>query len=69
MASMRAELIMECKRQSENCLYTSTSLFVWLRYLRAMRIFFVVVPLVLGSLAGWNLIANLTDAFNRMSRV
>ncbi len=30
-------LIQECKREEENCLYTSTSFFIWLRFLRIFR--------------------------------
>lgn len=56
MASQRVELILECKRESENCLYTSTSLFIWLRWLRGLRLIFLVLPLLLGSLAGWNVL-------------
>lgn len=56
MSSSSVALIIECKRLSEGCLYTSTSLFVWLRYLRRVKIGFVVVPLVLGSLASWSLL-------------
>jgi hypothetical protein len=56
MASQRAELILECKRESENCLYTSTSLFIWLRWLRGLRLVFLVLPLILGSLAGWKVL-------------
>ena len=58
MKSKSLELALECKRQSESCLYTSTSLFIWLRYLRLAKVVFIVVPLVLGSLAGWKLLTN-----------
>ncbi|MGO9120695.1 MAG: hypothetical protein ACLQPD_24165 [Desulfomonilaceae bacterium] len=56
MPSKSVELALECQRLSESCLYTSTSFFIWLRVLRTMRVIFVVVPLVLGSLAGWKLL-------------
>jgi len=56
MASKNTELALECKRLSESCLYTSTALFIWLRCLRTTRIVFVVVPLALGSIAGWQLL-------------
>ncbi|MFQ5963786.1 MAG: hypothetical protein ACE5KZ_05835 [Candidatus Scalinduaceae bacterium] len=59
MASINEELATECKRQSENCLYTSTALFIWLKFLRGLRIFFAVVPLILGSLASWKLLTSL----------
>ena len=56
MASKQKELALECKRQYENCLYTSTSLFIWLRCLRMVRITFVVLPLMLGSLGTWKVL-------------
>jgi hypothetical protein len=56
MASKNSELALECKRQSESCLYTSTSLFIWLRFLRITKAVFIVVPLVLGSIAGWQVL-------------
>jgi|ERR1700730_5687403 len=58
MASKQRELALECKRQYENCLYTSTSLFIWLRYLRVIEIVFLVVPLLMGFLAGWELLTS-----------
>src|ERR1700722_1461337 len=56
MASKQKQLALECKRQVDNCLYTSTSLFIWLRWLRAFDIVLVIVPLILGSLAGWEML-------------
>ena len=44
-------VIDESKRQEESCLYTSTSLFEWLKYLRVWKTSFVVAPIVLGGLA------------------
>ena len=32
-----ARLIAECRREEENCLYTSTAFFIWLRWLKAFR--------------------------------
>ncbi len=49
-------LIVECKRQYDNCLYTSTSLFEYVKFLRCIRITTVVLPLVLGSPAGWSVL-------------
>jgi hypothetical protein len=56
MPSKSVELALECQRLSESCLYTSTSLLIWLRFLRTVRVVFIVVPLFLGSLAGWKLL-------------
>ncbi len=50
------QLIQECKRQSEGCLYTSTSLFIWLRTLRYLKVIFIVAPLIFGTLAGGKLL-------------
>jgi hypothetical protein len=49
-------LIDECKRQYDNCLYTSTALFEYVKFLRCIRVTTVIVPLVLGSLAGWSVL-------------
>src|SRR5438552_1898640 len=56
MPTRNGELALECKRQAENCLYTSTTLFIWLRFLRYVKAFCLGVPLVLGSLATWDLL-------------
>lgn len=57
MDDKRREITEECYRQAENCLYTSTSLYIWLRILRATKISFVGAPLVLGSLGAWQLLS------------
>ena len=54
-------LVAECKRQEEACCHTSTTLFEWLKSLRYWRVFFVVVPIVLGAVATWPLLAHLSD--------
>src|SRR5947209_2066915 len=61
MASKSVELALECKRLSENCLYTSTTLYIYLKCLRAVRLFFIVVPLILGSVSTWNLLTSSTS--------
>jgi hypothetical protein len=48
----------ECKRQEESCLYTSTSLFEWLKYLRGWKAFFIISPIILGGLSTWPLLAH-----------
>lgn len=50
-------LRVQCKQQWERCLYTSTTLFIWLRMLRKLRILFVVTPIVFGAIAGWDIIS------------
>lgn len=54
-------LIAECKRQEESCLYTSTTLFEWLKSLRWWRAVFVVLPIILGGIAAWPMLANQAD--------
>lgn len=49
-------MVIECLELSKNCTYTSTSLYIRLRWLRTLRIGFQVAPLILGSLAGWSLL-------------
>jgi hypothetical protein len=51
MSDKVQELVQECRRQSESCLYTSTAFYIWLRELRFWRGFFVVSPLILGGFA------------------
>jgi hypothetical protein len=41
----------------ESCLYTSTTLFEWLKRLRFWRAFFVVTPIILGGVATWPLLS------------
>jgi hypothetical protein len=49
-------LVDECKRQEESCLYTSTSLFEWLKHLRTWKALFIVTPIILGGVATWPLL-------------
>jgi len=58
MEDKTKELALECKRLSESCQYTSTSIYIWLKCLRWSKIFFAVVPLILGSLASWKLLTS-----------
>lgn len=44
-------IIDECDRQSENCLYTSTSLFIWLRDLRWQKRMFIVAQVIFSVCA------------------
>lgn len=50
------EIIKECHRQEESCLYTSTTFYYWLRSVRRWNLFFVVTPIILGSIASWNIL-------------
>lgn len=53
-------LIDECKRQEESCLYTSTTFFGWLKFLRRWRFGFIVAPIILGAVATWSLLTKET---------
>lgn len=51
MNEVRNEIRIECERLEENCLYTSTTLFIWLRALRDQRRFFIFGQIVFSVLA------------------
>lgn len=51
VAVIKAALIQDCKREEENCLYTSTTLFIWLRTLRWIRSFLWVMAAAAAVLA------------------
>jgi hypothetical protein len=58
MSDLRtANLIKECERQEESCRYTSAELYIWQKYARFLRNFFVVAPIVLGGLASSQVLA------------
>jgi hypothetical protein len=55
MSEARAEAIAEeARRQEESCLYTSTSLYLWLRRVRLQKQLFVIIPIILGAVAGFS---------------
>ena len=58
-------LVTECRRQEESCLYTSTSLYVWLRRARLIRRVFIVAPLIFGALATWSVLDQPTNDWLR----
>lgn len=51
-ASVKEAIIAECIRQEEACLYSSTSLYIWLRRVRFQQQFFVAAPIIIGGFAG-----------------
>ena len=55
----------ECYRLVDSCLYTSTSLFIWLRFCRAGKVFFILAPLVFGSLSTWSVLTHSSDTHLR----
>ena len=56
MSDLTPPLVDECHRQSETCKYTAVTFTIWLRWLRAVRLFFVVAPVVFGALATWKIL-------------
>jgi hypothetical protein len=52
------EIIVECKRQEESCLYTSTSLYSWQKEVRGLRVVFIVAPIIFGSIASVRVFAD-----------
>jgi len=66
MSDERLKQIMnECARQAESCLYTSTSLYIWLRRSRARHRSFIVAPIVLSALATWSVLDQPTESWIR----
>jgi hypothetical protein len=59
MAECIDELRMECQRLEDDCNYTSVAMFIWLKWLRGISLGFHVLPLIFGSIAGWNLLKQL----------
>lgn len=51
LISAHAALVKECKEQSRNTLYTSTSFYIWLRWLKSFRAIMWVIAVVCASAA------------------
>src|SRR3546814_13689673 len=64
LAARRRAIITECRRQEESCLFTSTTLFVWLRGVRWQSRAFVAAPIVLGGLAGLSVLQEWLPAWS-----
>lgn len=60
MDSKNKALRDECFRLVDTCLYTSTTLYIWLRFCRFTKTFFIVVPLLLGALSTWSVLTRST---------
>jgi hypothetical protein len=55
MSDVRTKAIAEeARRQEESCLYTSTSLYLWLRQVRRQKQIFVIAPIILAAIAGFS---------------
>jgi hypothetical protein len=68
MEERARNLVDECRRQEESCLYTSTALFEWLKSLRLWKVAFVVAPIILGGVATWPLLTE-QDGFKWITGV
>lgn len=51
----------ECQRQSESCSYTAASLYIWQKEARFWRAMFLIAPIVLGGIAGSQILGLLGD--------
>ena len=51
MSMVTEQLIRECKRQEEACLYTSTTLYIWLKRARWYNRAFIVLPIIFGGIS------------------
>jgi hypothetical protein len=54
-------LIDECRRQEESCKYTAASLYIWQKHARIWKVAFIVAPIILGSIAGSQILGILDD--------
>ncbi len=63
MASKSMELAQECKRQYENCLYTSTSQMIWLKCLRTVKVILSIAPILLGTVGSWKVLTLANGTF------
>jgi hypothetical protein len=61
--TIASKLVKECKRQEESCLYTSTSLYIWLREARRWRVLFIVTPIIFGAIASWSVLQQPDNAW------
>jgi hypothetical protein len=51
MSEIKQKLIDECKRQEEACLYTSTTLFIWLKRARWYNRIFIALPIIFAGIS------------------
>lgn len=51
-----ANLVKECQRQFDNCLYSAAALFTWQKFARVWRAVMLIAPIVLGGFASSQLL-------------
>lgn len=56
MEKIAIEIAKEARRQFENCLYTSSSLYEWLKLLKFLDGLMTISPIIFGSLATWKVL-------------
>lgn len=61
MEQRRTAIIAECRRQEESCLYTSTTLYIWLRKVRLQKRIFVIAPIIIGGIAGLSVLQSVLE--------
>lgn len=54
-------LIAECLRQEESCLYTSAGLYIWQKRSRMWKNLFIVAPIILGGVASSQILSESDD--------
>lgn len=64
--SARSKLEQECKVQAESCLYTSTTLHIWVRRKRSIRSWFIVLPIIFAGIGSWSILTALDDFWARL---
>lgn len=63
MNMIKEELIKECKRQEESCLYTSTMLYIWLKWARLFNAVLIGLPIILSSVSTLSVLQQICPIF------
>lgn len=58
MNEIKEKLIKECRRQEESCLYTSTTLYIWLKRTRWGNTAFIILPIILSGISTLSIIGH-----------
>lgn len=64
-----ANLIEECERQEESCLYTAAALYIWQKRARFWRNFFIVAPIVLAGIASSQIFVDIQSTTEKLIAV
>jgi hypothetical protein len=63
LVKLRDEIRVEALRQMESCLYTSTSIYAWLKTVRWQHKAVVLLPILLSAAAGFSYLKDLIPAW------